>query len=363
MGVGVGATVSRGAVAGENWAVRHDDTARDALAHMHVTGVGVVAVVDAEGVVVGTVTDGDVRRVALAGTDLAIPVIEILSRDPAIVSSSAGDDEVLALIRERHIDAAAVVDGGTLVAMRTLADLQAPGASRTAVIMAGGRGQRLQPLTDRVPKPLLTVGSTTIVERLLGALSTAGVNDVYLAVNYKAEVFEERLGTGEAYGVTISYLHEHKKLGTAGALSLLRKTPTEPFLVLNADMVTTLDMARLLDFHAQQGAALTVASFDHRTAIPYGVLTLEGERVVGLEEKPQLRSRCNAGLYVLDPGVVRLVPRNTAYDMPSLVQAVIDAGMTVAAFPIIEKFFDIGSPAELERVLLYFATGEEDQDT
>lgn len=330
---------------------------------MHLSGLGVVALVDAEGVVVGTVTDGDIRRAALSGIDLAIPVIEISSRVPAVISPTATDEDALALLRELRVDALAVVEDGTLAGMRTLAELQPPDASRTAVIMAGGRGQRLQPLTDRVPKPLLTVGSTTIVERLLGNLHTAGIREVYLAVNYKAEVFEERLGAGDAHGVRISYLHEHKKLGTAGALSLVRRVPSEPFLVLNADMVTTLDMARLLDFHAQQGADLTIATFDHRSAIPYGVLTLDGDRVVGLEEKPQISNRCNAGLYVLNPAVVRLVPRNTAFDMPELVHAVLDAGMNVTAFPILEKFFDIGSPAELERVLLYFATGEEDHDT
>ncbi len=348
-----------------SWSVRRDDTARDAAANMHLSGLGVVVIVDVDGAVLGTVTDGDIRRVVLAGTDLGVPVIEIMSHDPLIVTSSAADDEISKLLEAQHVNAVAVVDGGVLVAMRTRAELttdemQPKSLGHMAVIMAGGRGQRLQPLTDRVPKPLLTVGNTTIVERLLGGLNQAGVSQVYLAVNYKAEVFEERLGSGDAYGLTISYLHEHKKLGTAGALSLLNEAPTEPFLVLNADMVTTLDMARLLEFHTQQGAALTVASFDHRTSIPYGVLTLEGEKVVGLEEKPQLYSRCNAGLYVLDPSVLRLVPRNTAYDMPMLVQAVLDAGMAVAAFPIIEKFFDIGSPVELERVLLYFATGEED---
>lgn len=343
-----------------SWFVRHDDTARDALAQMHRSGLGVVAVTDAEGAFLGTTSDGDIRRAALRGIDLAIPVIELLNEVPAFVTSTSTDDEVLQLLSNLRLDAAAVVDQGTLVDMKIARELKSSGAPRTAVVMAGGRGQRLQPLTDRVPKPLLTVGSTTIVERLLHGLQAAGVRDIYLAVNYKAEVFEERLGDGDAYGVRITYLHEHKKLGTAGALSLLGSAPDEAFIVCNADMVTTVDVARLLDFHAQQDATLTVSYFDHYTAIPYGVLNLDGDQVAGLEEKPHLHSRCNAGLYVLDPKVLRMVPRNTPFDMPTLVQAVLDAGLTVGAFPIVEKFFDVGSPAELERVLLYFATGEEE---
>ncbi len=344
-----------------HWTVFNNDTARDALAQMHLSGLGVAAVIDSNGIVLGVVTDGDIRRAVISDIDLAVPVIEIMSRTPAIMSSSAGDKEIIDLLELHHLDAAVIVENDKLATIRSLVELcPTPPQSRTAVVMAGGRGQRLQPLTDRVPKPLLTVGNTTIVERLLMGLNAAGVRDVFLAVNYKAEVFEERLKSGDAYGVKISYLHEHKKLGTAGALSLLSPAPSEPFLVLNADMVTTVNMARMLEFHAQQGAALTVASFDHHIAIPYGVLTLEGDKVIGLEEKPNLYSRCNAGLYVLDPRVIELVPRNSAFDMPALVQAVLDKGMSVSTFPIIEKFFDIGSPAELERVLLYFATGEED---
>ena len=225
--------------------------------------------------------------------------------------------------------------------------------------MAGGRGQRLRPLTDRVPKPLLKIGNASILERLITSLAEVGIADVHLSVNYKAEVFEERIGDGSSFGVRVHYLRERKPLDTGGALSLLRP-PADPFLVMNADMVTALDFSRLLDFHAAEGAAVTVGAFEHAVQIPSGVLDLDGRRLRTVEEKPVRRSLCNAGVYVFDPAVLELVPVGTPYKMTDLVNDVLEGGRQVAVFPILERFFDIGSPEEFERVLIWYATGEEE---
>ena len=333
--------------------------ARDALTRMNDDALGLVVVADSDGAAVGTITDGDIRRAVLAGATLATSVAEIMGDDPAMVAPGAPDDEVRRLLERRHLRAAAVVDGGRLVGLRHLAEVGARPAAVTAVILAGGRGQRLRPLTDKVPKPLLTVGRTTIIERLLEGLRVAGVTDVCLAVNYKAEVFEKRLGDGEGHGVHLRYLREHKELNTAGPLSLLPEPPKGPVLVMNADQVTAVHFARLVDFHRQQGAAITVGTFDHTVQIPYGVLRLDGASVAGIDEKPLLRRPCNAGIYVLEPDVVPLVPPDTFYGMPDLVEAVLAEGRPVAAFPILEKFIDIGTLEELEAALVLFATGEE----
>lgn len=303
--------------------IHRDDQAGDALAQMQVSGSGQASVTDSEGRVIGTVIDGDIRRASLAGIDMTAPVVEVM-----------GDGRHVSDLAEDHVPP-------------------------IAVILAGGRGQRLRPVTDKVPKAFLTVGRTTIIERLLEQLWSAGISEVYLAVNYKAEVFEERLGDGDGYGVKLHYLREHKPLHTAGPLSLLPEPPTGPVLVMNADQVTALNFARLVDFHRQQNAAMTIGAFVHEVSIPYGVLRLDGEHVQGIAEKPTLHHLCNAGIYVLEPEVVDLVPRNTFFGMPSLAEAVLAAGRPVAAFPILEKFIDIGTPEELEAALLYFATGEE----
>lgn len=335
-----------------------DDSMDESLARSNDAGGGLVVVADGEGMVLGTVTDGDIRRAALGGAGLDTPARELMGA-PVTVDPSTTADEVRDLLEERHLPTAAIIDAGRLVGIRHLAEVGGTQAAVTAVVLAGGRGQRLRPLTDKVPKPLLTVGRTTILERLLEQLWSAGIVDVHLAVNYKAEVFEERLGTGEGYGIDLRYLHERQELGTAGPLSLLDPVPTGPILVTMADQVTSLPFDRLIDFHHQQGAAITVAAFMHEVPIPYGVLHLEGERVTGIEEKPTLRRRCNAGIFVIDPEVVALVPPDQMFGMPSVVEAALAKGWPVAAFPILERWIDVGSPDALEAALLSFATGEE----
>lgn len=335
-----------------------DDPMGQALACANGAGGGLAVVVDGDGTVVATVTDGDIRRAALGGAGLETPT-KVVDAAPVVIDASAPDEEVRSLLESRHLSAAAVVEGGRLVGLRSLAEVGGSSEAVTAVVLAGGRGQRLRPLTDKVPKPLLTVGRTTILERLLEQLRAAGIAEVHLAVNYKAEVFEERLGGGEGYGIDLRYLHERQALGTAGPLSLLDPVPDGPILVTMADQVTSLPFARMIDFHHQQGAAITVAAFLHEVPIPYGVLRLEGERVSGIVEKPTLRQHCNAGIFVIDPEVVALVPSEQMFGMPSLVEAALAKGLPVAAFPILERWIDVGTPEALEAALLSFATGDE----
>jgi dTDP-glucose pyrophosphorylase len=341
------------------YVVKPADSLRDAVLLMQETRRGLAVVTGDDGAVLGTVTDRGLRRAVLAGVDPDAPLADVLPGDDLVVGPEAPGGEGEARMAAAGASALAVVAGGRLVGIRP-ADGPGPGEGTLAVIMAGGRGQRLRPLTDKVPKPLLKVGTTSILDRLVASLAAAGVRDVALAVNYKAEVFEDRFGDGSAHGVRVRYLRERRKLGTAGPLSLLRSPPQEPFLVLNADMVTALDFARLLAYHRAEGAALTVGAFEHVVQVPYGVLDLEGGRLRGVREKPTHRWLCSAGVYVLEPEVLRLVPRNAPFDMPELIDATLGEGLPVAAFPILEKFFDIGSPEEFERVLIWFATGEEE---
>ena len=302
-------------------AVQADDSGRDVLLQLGDAPRGVAEVHGADGAVLGTVSDVGLRRAALAGRSLDVPVTELLDTEPP-----------------------AAADGGPPV---------------SAVVLAGGRGQRLAPLTDKVPKPLLTVGRTTILERILEGLAASGVTDVWLSVNYKAEVFEERLGDGSSAGVRLRYLRELKPLHTAGPLSLLPEPPAGPLLVMNADQVTALHYARMVEYHRAAGASITVGAFAYEVQVPYGVLELDDGAVTGIVEKPVLRNHCNAGIYVIEPDVVPLVPRNTFFGMPSLVERALAEGRPVAAFPILETFIDIGTREELDKALLWFATGEE----
>lgn len=337
-----------------------DDTLATAYDHIRRAGNGLVAVVGAERRFLGALSDADLRRLVAAGRTLDTPVASVLPRHHRSVSSSTSDDDVRALLVASRSRAVPVVDDGRLVGVRVVDEFpEVRGEAPIAVVMVGGRGERLKPLTDKVPKPLLRIGGKPIVERIILGLAKAGVHDVYLAVNYMAAEFEDQLGDGDALGVALHYLHEDEVLGTAGALSLLAFTPTTPVLVTNGDLVTTVDYASLFDFHWHHGGAITVAGVQYLTPIPYGVLRSVEHHLLGVDEKPQRRDLINAGMYVLQPEALRFIPPGLV-GMPDLIDDVIAAGLPVHVFPLLERWFDIGSHEELERVLQLFATGEEE---
>lgn len=325
------------------FAVRPDDTLLDALGRVNANGTGAGVVVDGRRQVLGTVTDGDIRRALMKGADGAAAVSTVMARG---------------LARSKRLPFAVVSGDGKL------ADVQprpAVGPPPVAMVMAGGRGKRLRPYTDKVPKPLLKVGRSTIIERIMGDLARAGVSDIYLSLNYKAKMFERRLAHVESHvGARVHFLLEDSPLGTAGSLSLLPEKPAGDILVTNADIITRLHYARLFEFHRTAGGWATMTAVDHVTHIPYGVLRTRGDRLTAQEEKPEVRVRCNAGMYVLTPDVLKLVKRGQYLDMPTLLDRVMARDRAVHVFPVVEKWIDSGTPEEFERVLIEFATGEED---
>jgi NDP-sugar pyrophosphorylase family protein len=265
-------------------------------------------------------------------------------------------------VEERDILARAPGRPGTRPEeVRDIQDEYAP-ITPMAVIMAGGRGQRLRPLTDKVPKPLLRVGSSSIIERIIASLASAGIRDVYLAVNYKAEAFERRLGNGDHLGVNLRYLREGQPLGTAGALSLLPKAELreKPILVMAADILTGMDYRAFYEFHQEHGGAATIAAVPYAARIPYAVLRTDGDRLVSIQEKPEQDLLCNGGIYMLQPDVLRLVPHESRIDMPDLLDGLLREGLPIRIFTIKESWFDVGSPEDLEHVLHEYATSEEE---
>ena len=330
----------------------------DALAAIDRGGVG-MAVVTRSGRVVGTITDGQVRRAILAGRAVDEPVDGVMSTQPVTLSKGTRAAAVAEVLMAHRLRAAPVVDKGRLAGVKSLDDVKAGPAPPAAVIMVGGRGERLRPYTDKVPKPLLKVGGVPIVERIIRSAAAAGVERVYLAVNYKAEAFEEALGNGRRLGVDLVYVREKKPLHTAGALSLLPDVPDAPLFVTNGDIITTVDLRRLFDYHWHHGGAITVCGAEHHTYVPYGVLQTVEHHLLGIDEKPSRVDFVSAGMYVLQPEVLRFIPPDTHMGMPDLIASVIHEGLPVHVFPMLGSWFDIGSPEEFEKVLLAFATGEE----
>lgn len=337
-------------------ALSRHSTLRDAVREIEASRRSIAVVVDDGSKLIGTVTDGDIRRAILAGQELDDTVGRAMNRTPLTADNGTSDSYLVALLKERGLEAIPLVDAeGRLVRLVHIADLD-PESARgggegyaAVVIMAGGEGQRLRPLTEEKPKPMIEVGGRPMIERLVCSLVRAGVPRIYIAINYLGHIIEDYFGDGSEFGTDIAYLREEEKMGTAGALSLLPELPPAPLLVINGDVLTGSDYRNLLLYHDEHDAVLTVAATDYRVEIPYGVLRTEGTRVTGIVEKPSQRFLCIAGIYVLAPEVLAQLPEKRPCDMPDLIEAVLLQGGNLSVFPIHEYWTDISNVADLAR--------------
>lgn len=312
----------------------------------------VAFVCDARRRLLGTLTDGDARRAILAGSSLDSRCVqEIMRRDFARVSPAAGRAEVLDLMRARGIEQIPVVDNhGRLCGLHSLHDLIGAKERRNwAVIMAGGKGVRLGSLTEKVPKPMIAVAGRPILERLVLHLLGHGIRRIFLAVNHLAHVIEDHFGNGARFGCRIEYLRESRPLGTGGALSLLPPVPETPTLVVNGDLVTQFDVGRILSFHSDGRYAVTFGLRPHSIEIPFGVAKVRGNQLVELREKPTERMLINAGIYVLAPCAMRMIPEDREFPITELFDRCIRKGMKVGAHVIEDEWLDVGRREELAK--------------
>lgn len=333
------------------WTLPATGSLRDVFATLERGKLRIAVAMDANGRVVGVMTDGDARRALLRGATLDTLIEPLIRRDFTAVEPTVGRAEVLDLMRARHIDVIPIVDAaGFLCGMHQLHGvLGADERPNWAVIMAGGRGVRLGSLTDQVPKPMIRVAGRPILERLVLHLVGFGVRRIFIAINYLGHLIEEHFGNGKRFGCSIDYIREEKPLGTAGALSLLPEPPTHPLLVLNGDLVTQANIGGLIDFHTSRSAVATLAVHPYFHTVPFGCVTVDGHRVVELQEKPRLAKLINAGIYVLDPSILRYVPRNEESTMPGLLAAAMDRSEEVSAFELSEDWIDVGQREQLQQ--------------
>lgn len=311
----------------------------------------IVLVVDAERRLIGTVTDGDIRRAIIAGLSLETPVERVMNRTPCAVQSGDSSDQVLSLMKLRMIrHVPRIDDEGRVVGIEVLEDLLQRGKrDNWVVLMAGGSGTRLRPLTDDYPKPLLKIGNKPILETILENFIAQGFYRFFISVNYKAEMLANYFQDGEKWGVSINYLREEQRLGTAGSLTLLPGEPSLPVIVMNGDLLTKVNFANLLDFHSEQGAKATMCVREYDFSIPYGVVRLKNNRLMDIDEKPVQRFWVNTGIYVLEPSTLKFIPAGSCFDMPELFQRLISKRCKTTAFPIHEYWLDIGRLEDLER--------------
>jgi dTDP-glucose pyrophosphorylase/CBS domain-containing protein len=330
---------------------------RDALEKIDKAGTRMVLVVNETGHLLGSLSDGDIRRGLLRGLALTDSVASAMHVGPTTAGAGEGREAILARMRKLGLYQMPVVDpAGVVVGMETVDDLLTTLArDNPVVIMAGGRGVRLAELTQETPKPMLKVGSRPLLETIISNLAMQGFSKIHLAVNYKAEQIEQHFGDGSAFDVEISYLREEQPMGTAGALSLLTKMPEQPLLVTNADLLTREDFGHMLDRHVEAKAHATMAVRNYEMQVPFGVVREGDSGIEAIDEKPVQRFVVSAGIYVLSPPVLELIPRQQPLDMPALFELMMRHDMQTRCHHIDGYWLDIGRMADYERANLDFA--------
>lgn len=345
-----------------NIATTTGSTIRELLVMINRNSSGMAVIVDAEQRPVRTVTDGDIRRAILAGAALDVPIHDLPEYFPAqnavTVKLGMSDSDMLGLMREKSVQQLPMLDEeGHLVAVVTMQDLvPEPPSSLGAVVMAGGFGTRMRPLTSDVPKPMLPIGDRPLLERIVSQLRESGIQEVSLTTHYLPEIIEAHFGDGSQFGVNINYVNEETPLGTAGALRLLA-APTFPLLVINGDILTNVDFRRMKAFHEEHCADLTLAVRPHETKIPYGVVETDGVLLKSLIEKPSMSHFVNAGIYLLGEHAFEHIGAEGRLDMTQLVEAMLGDGKRVTTFPLTEYWIDIGQMSDYERAQTDFANG------
>ncbi len=330
-------------------------TIRDALKTISDGDLKIAFVIDKKGKLLSTLTDGDIRRGLLKGLNIDSRINSISLRKPIVAKKNYSREKLLKIALSNKIYQIPVVDENKRpIGIHILEELiETKIKSNKVVIMAGGKGSRLRPLTKNIPKPMLKVGKKPILQIIIEQFKSYGFKNFILCVNYKSKIIKKYFSDGSKYGVNIEYINEKKRMGTAGGLSLFKKKPNEPFFVINGDLLTNLDFSKILDFHNEQKSQATMCTKEFNIESPYGEVKLSEENIVILEEKPIHKIFVNAGVYILDPKCLDLVP-NKYYDMPSLFNKIIKNNKRTISFPLGEYWLDIGRTGDYKKAKLEY---------
>jgi dTDP-glucose pyrophosphorylase len=323
----------------------------DAIGLIEESSLQIALAVDENSVLLGTVTDGDVRRGILQGLDLNRPVSDIMNVSPTVAHQEDSDEKILNIMKSQLFHHIPILNSqGKVVSLKTLDEsVLIEGFDNWVILMAGGMGTRLSPLTDEKPKPLIKVGETPVLELVLKNCIESNLRKFFISVNYKAEMVKNYFGDGSRWGVDIQYLHEDQQMGTAGSISLLPLKPEKPCFVMNCDLVTNINLRNILNFHLQNKAVGTMCVREYQFQVPYGVVELDDSIIQNINEKPIQKFFINAGIYVLNPHVLNLIKKNFFLDMPDLFKLLISENAKTAAYPIREYWLDIGQLSDLEK--------------
>ena len=333
----------------QNAILSEASTIEQAIQNLNESCVKIVLVVDETNKLIGTISDGDIRRGLLKGMTLADSIHKLVNHDSLVVPPDLARDTVIQLMVANKINQIPVVDDRRQLLGLHLWDemTELPVRDNLMVIMAGGQGTRLMPYTQNSPKPMIKVKGKPMLELIIERAKLDGFNQFVIAIHHLGHIIEEYFGRGEQLGVNIDYLREKFPLGTAGALSLLSPTPRSPFVVTNGDVISDMRYGELLDFHIRHQATATMAVRIHEWQNPFGVVQMEGVEIVGFEEKPVARSHINAGVYAISPKALKELVMEDRCDMPMLFERLQMKAKRTVAYPIHEPWLDVGRPKDL----------------
>lgn len=333
----------------ENICLLEDALLRDAIEVMNESGRQIILIIDQDKKLLGTFTDGDLRRSLMTGADLKTSIKNIYNKNPLTSPAERGRAGAVEMMREHGIDQMPLIKDGRVVGIEAINPSQyGIKVHNTVVFMAGGLGKRLYPITETIPKALVPIGSRPILEIILERVIAQGFQKFIFTVNHLGDMIEDYFGDGSRWNVSITYIREEQRLGTAGGLSLIDDLPKDPMLILNCDVLTTTDFQDMIQFHEKTNSILSMGVQEHYHQIPYGVVQMDGTKLIKIVEKPETSHHVNAGMYVISPDVISHIPKNEFFDMTSLVEDLIEKNQSIHCYPAKKFWIDIGNPKDLE---------------
>ncbi|MDX1975784.1 MAG: nucleotidyltransferase family protein [Rickettsiales bacterium] len=334
----------------------------EAMQRIEASVAKIALVVDDAGKLIGSLTDGDIRRGLIRGCNMETPIAQIMHSSPYTMPVHSTRQQLLEMMQVMDIRQIPLVNpdqtvAGIVMRQQLLGQKRAPQAN-SVVLMAGGKGQRLLPLTTHIPKPMVEINGRPMLDWILHNFINQGFSQFHVCINHLGHVIEEYFGDGSTIGCNINYVRESKFLGTAGALSLLNQSIDKPFIVMNGDIMVSVDFANIIEFHQASGAVATVCAREHKLEVPFGVIQMKNGLLNNIVEKPIYEDLVSAGIYVISPEVLSMVPTDTHIDMPNLLLSLVQAKKKVAVFPLRENWLDVGRHDDLEKARLTLVSNQ-----
>lgn len=330
--------------------INQNASIKEALEVIDKGAIKVAVVLSDDGLLLGMLNDGDIRRALLKGMSLGDSITSIINKHPVVANINDTKERILELANEKKLHQIPIISNGKLVGIQDIREFLAPkNKPNKVILMVGGLGTRLRPLTNDVPKPMLDVGNKPILHTIVENFAKYGYTDIIMCVNYKSEIIKEYFGNGDKFGVKIEYVLENQRMGTAGALSLLQKRPKDDFFVMNGDLLTNVNFEYLHEYHKDSNALASICIRKYEMQVPYGVVNVRANKVTSIEEKPTQSFFVSAGIYMFSPIVLDFIPKGVFYDMPTLFSELLKHDFPIHPFFIREYWLDIGRMDEYRR--------------